>query len=308
MLQVQQGQHHHQQHGGQLGRRQAVVHGQPGFVDAGGEGLNAKVAGHAEVGQGLHQHQRHACSHGRAGQGQGHRPDAARQRGTQQPRCLHELRRTLTQSCAGQQVHIGVEREDEHPHRPTQAAHFRQQAAFQAKHVAQAHLKGAAELQKVGVRIGRDIRGHGQRQQQQPFKRAPPRKIKQRDRRRSSGAHQGCAQGHHHTQPQGGAHIARQHRGRHLAQDAARLGVALPPREPGRQHRQYGQGKHARQQNQGQGTESEGAAAQDGQSMEADGTQRQGATRQGGTALARRGGWDANANFKHSPPRMAGCS
>jgi plastocyanin len=76
LLQMQQQQHHHQQHGGQLRGGQAVVHGQPSLVNARREGLDAEVAGHAKVGQGFHEGQRHARSHSGAGQGQRNFADA----------------------------------------------------------------------------------------------------------------------------------------------------------------------------------------------------------------------------------------
>ncbi|MNV03941.1 hypothetical protein D3C71_942240 [compost metagenome] len=253
MFQVQQRHHHHQQHGGQLRGGQAVVHRQPGLVDAGGEGLDAEIAGHTKVSQRFHQHQRNACSDCWACQGQRHGADAARQRSAQQPRGLHEVRGTLAQRCARQQVHIRVQRKDEHPHRAAQAAHLGQQAAFQAKGVAQTHLQRAAELQKVGVGIRSDIRRHGQGQQQQPFKRAAAREIKQRHRGCRACAHNGRAQGHQHAQPQGGPHIARQHGGRHLAQDGARLRIALPHGQPRCEHGQHGQRQKPREQDQRDG-------------------------------------------------------
>ena len=76
----QQSNHDDQQQGGQLCRSNAVVHHQPRFVNACGEGLNAEVARHAKVGQGLHQGQSCARGNGRPSQRQRHTKDAPRQR------------------------------------------------------------------------------------------------------------------------------------------------------------------------------------------------------------------------------------
>ena len=76
MLQMEQNSHHHQKQCGQLGGRHPVVHGQPGLVNAGGESLDAEVAGDPVVGQCFHQGQRHAGRHCRAGERQGDRADA----------------------------------------------------------------------------------------------------------------------------------------------------------------------------------------------------------------------------------------
>ena len=252
LLQPQQHQHQAQQHGGQLRGRNAVVHRQPGFVDAGGEGLDAKVAHHAKVGQSLHQHQGHACRHRRACQRQGNVQHPPRQRGTHQAGGLHQVGSALAQGRAGQQVHVGVERKNKHPHRPAQAAHFGQQAPLPTKTGTQPHLQGATELQEIGVSVGRHVGGHGQRQQQQPLHLAPPRKIKQRHGSGRTHTHQRCAQPHPQRQPQRGVYVAGQHRRGHFAQDGPGLGVSLPPRQPGTQQRQHGQRQQRRQRPQGQ--------------------------------------------------------
>ncbi len=97
--------------GRELGGGDAVVHRQPGLVDAGGEGLDAEVAGHAEVGQRLHQRQRHAGGHRRARQRQRHPQRracaAARPAGAPPPSAA---RRARPAPCAPAGTHRGTAR------------------------------------------------------------------------------------------------------------------------------------------------------------------------------------------------------
>ena len=205
---------------------------------------------YAVVGQHLHQRQRGAGGHRRARHRQGHLAQPARQAGAQQARGLHQLRRPLDQRGARQQVHVGIEREREHPGRAPHAAHLGQQPPLQAEAGAQPALQRAGKLQEVGVGIGRDIGRHGQRQQQQPFEAAPARKVEHRHQQRRRHAHGDHAEAHHQRQLHGHPQVFGQHGGGHLAQDLRRLGVPL---RPGADHRQHRQRQGAGQQHEDQG-------------------------------------------------------
>ena len=194
-LQRQQQRHQQQQQGRQLGGSNPVVHGQPGLVDARAEGLNTKVARHTKVSQGLHQGQGRPGSHRRPCQGQGHFQNASAQRRAQQACCLHQMGGSFAQRGPGQQVDIGVQREDKDPGCPAQATHFREHTALQPQAGAQRCLQRPAELQRVGVGVSHHISRHGQRQQQSPFQGAPTRKLEQRHRRSCRQADQ------HHPNP-----------------------------------------------------------------------------------------------------------
>ena len=260
VLNAQQHRDKDQQHRRQLRGSHAVVHRQPGLVDAGGKGLDAKVAGHAKISQCFHQRQRHAGSHSRARQRQGHLANAARQRRAQQSSRFHQMHGALRQGRARQQIHIRVQRRREHQYRAAQTAHFGQQAPLQPESRAQPALQRPAVLQKVGVGIGQHIRGHGQRQQQGPFKNAPPRKLEQRDgagRRHADSRH---AHADQQAQQQRCPGVVGQHGLQHLAQDGARFAVKLQPRQHHRQHRQCQQKDQHHQQSGGKKAEKKCAA------------------------------------------------
>ena len=130
LLQLQQEHHHRQQHGGQLGRRDAVVHRQPRFVNTRRKGLDAKVTGHPKVCQSFHQGQGHPGGHGRTRQRQGNFTDTPRQGRSQQTGGLHQARCPLDQGGAGQQVHIRVERQGEHQRSAPNTAHIGPEATL----------------------------------------------------------------------------------------------------------------------------------------------------------------------------------
>ena len=240
---LEQERHHHQQHGGQLRGGHAVVHAEPGLVNAGREGLYAEVAGNPKVGQCFHQRQCHARSHRRPGQRQGHFADAARQGRAQQAGRLHQMHRPLAQRRAGQQIHIGVKRDGEHQHRTAQAAHLGQKPALPAKSLAQAHLERPAVLQKVGVRVGHHVGRHGQRQKQRPFKSPPARKVKQSHHDGGAHAQHSHARSHAQAQHQCGGGVVGQHGAAHFLQQHPGRPVQLRPRQRNRQHGQ-GQRQH----------------------------------------------------------------
>ena len=242
-LYLEQERHHHQQHGGQLRGGHAVVHAEPGLVNAGREGLNAEVARNSKVGQCFHQRQCHARSHRRPGQRQGHFADAARQGRAQQAGRLHEMHRPLAQRRARQQINIRVKRDSEHQHRTAQAAHLGQQPALPAEGLAQAHLERPAVLQKIGVSVGHHISGHGQRQKQRPFKSPPAGKVEQSHHHGRAHAQGGHARGHAQTQHQRGGGVLGQHRMSHFPQQQPGRPVQLRPRQRDRQHWQ-GQRQH----------------------------------------------------------------
>ena len=245
-LEPQQQAHQQQQHRSQLRRGNAVEHHQPGLVDAGGQGGQAEVRAHAEVGQHLHHRQRHTRRDRRARQRNRHLHHPAPQAGTQQAGGFHHVHAALAQRGAHQQVHVGVQAQHEQDHRAPQAAHVGPQRAFGAGGGAQRHLYRAAVLQEVGVGIGQHVSRHGQRQQQRPFKKAPARKLEQADGRRGGRTHHGHAHAHADGQHQRLAGITRQHRLRLVAQDLQRARVERQPRAQHAQHRQCQQGAQQR--------------------------------------------------------------
>jgi iron(III) transport system permease protein len=72
------------------------------------------------------------------------------------------------------------------------------------------------------------------------------------------------AQRHQQAQPDRGPQVAGQHGGRHLAQDGAGQGIALPHGQPGAEHGQHGQHQHQGQKKQGKGAEYGRQTAQSG--------------------------------------------
>jgi hypothetical protein len=129
----------------------------------------------------------------------------------------------------------------------------------------QPDLQRAAELQEIGVGVGRDIGRHGQRQQQQPFHGAAARKSNSVTA--AAGADNGGAQGHQQAQPDGGAQIARQHGGCHLAQDAGGRGFTLAQGlvdgQPRGQHGQHRQVRSSASSNSGRARGREGTETQE---------------------------------------------
>ncbi len=118
------------QHRGELGRGHAVVHHQPGLVDAGGEGLQAEVASRRRS--------RPASPSAPAPRPRRSRaapaatpPRSTRRRsaGAEQARRFHQLHAALAQRSARQQIDIGVQAQHEQERRAPQAAHVGPQRA-----------------------------------------------------------------------------------------------------------------------------------------------------------------------------------
>ena len=230
--------HHQQQHGGELRCGMAVAEGQPGLVDAGGEGVQAEIGADAIVGQRLHQRQRHAGGQRGPCHRQRHLGQPPPRAGAEQPRGLHQHRAALGQRGARQQVDIRVERQDEQHDRAAGAADVGPERAGGAGARAQPDLQRAAGLQRVGVDIGQHIGGHRQRQQQRPLHHPAAGKAQQRHQRRRAAAHHRHAQRHRQRQLQRGQRIARQHGVELMGQRLAGGGVEAQPGRGDRQHRQ----------------------------------------------------------------------
>ena len=231
--------HQHQQHGGQLRCGNAVVHGKPGLIDAGGEGLDPEVAGHTEIGQRFHQCQRHTSSHCRPCQRQSYLTNTAAQRGAHQARGFHQLRGPLPESRPCKQINIGIQRKGKHPSRTPDAAYFRQHAPFQARQIAHRGLQRAAVLQEITVGVGHHIGRHGQWQQQGPLKKPFTGEVKQRHRGGSAEPESHHPHRHQGAQQDRGGHIVRQDRARHFTQNGQGCSHATAPRHPRGQHGQH---------------------------------------------------------------------
>ena len=250
VFQPQQQGHQHQQKSGQLRGGDAVVHCQPGLVDARSEGLDAEITGHPKIGQGFHQGQRHASCHGRACHRQGDPHQAPPQRCAQQACGFHQVRGALGERRAGQQVNVGVQHKNKHQNGAAQAAHFGQHPALPTESVAQPGLRRPAELQKIGVGVSHHISRHGQWQQQRPFKKPPAGKLKQSHRARHADPQHRHTDPHRQAQQHRGHHVPGQHGLGHFTQNLVgicRMAGQLARRQPRRQHRQ-----HRQQQDDGQ--------------------------------------------------------
>ena len=243
----QQPGHQQQQQRGQLGRGDAVVHHQPGLVDAGRERGQAEVGANAIVGQRLHQGQRHAGHQGRPRQRQCHRADAPPQAGAEQAGGLHHLHAAFGQRGAHQQVDIRVQAEHEQHHRTGQAAHVGPQRALQPGDAAQRALQRTAELEEVGVGVGQHVGRHGHRQQQGPLEDAPARELEQGHGRCRAAAEQRYADRHTGGQQQRLQRVAGQHGLRLVHQH--RPGSSIEG-QPGAEHAEHRHGEQQADQGQ----------------------------------------------------------
>ena len=204
-----------QQHQRQLRRGGPVAQREPGPVDARGEGLHREVADGAEVGQRLHQRQRHATGDGRPRHRQ---RDAQKALPGCQPQRAGDLDHrvaTLDEGRARHQVNIGVEHQREHDHRAAGRPHVGKPivSAAPAKGLAQRRLQRAHVLQQVGVAVGHHVGRHRQRQDQRPFKHRPAGKVMPCHQPGRPDAQQRDTDADPATQVQGGDHIVGQNGG-----------------------------------------------------------------------------------------------
>jgi hypothetical protein len=174
-----QQQHEAEQHGGELGRGDAVTEGEPGAVDAGGEGVDGEVGHGAVVRQGLHQCQGDAGGNCRPGQGQRYGEESPPGPDAEGPRGLQHTAGPLQEGGAGEEIDVGIEHEHEHQHGPGQGADVGKVvvAAPPLEEVPQGCLYRADKLQEVGIHIGHHIGRDRQGQHQRPFEDAPPGEV-----------------------------------------------------------------------------------------------------------------------------------
>ena len=185
-----------------MGRCIGVVHHQPGFVDAGREGLQAEIGTHTVVGQRFHQCEGHAGDNGRARQRQGHFADAPGGPGAEQPRRLHQGRATFDEGGARQQVNVGVEAEHEQDRGAPKRANVGPHGAAGTAGSAQSALQRTAVLQSVGGGVGQNVGGHGQGQQQRPLEAAAQWEVEQSNQHRRTAPYERHAQCHCQSEEQ----------------------------------------------------------------------------------------------------------
>ncbi len=127
-------------------------------------------------------------------------------------------RRLLEKGCAGQEIDVRVENEDEHGRGPAQRADFRKPVVLRspAGDVSQRGLNRTGMIEQVGVGIGENIGREGKRQCQHDFKSAPKRELAGRDKPGGGRADHGRSEADQNNQLHGGPGVARHHR-RHQA-------------------------------------------------------------------------------------------
>ena len=180
------GQHQqHQQHqrGGELRRRDRLAEREPGAIDAGGEGVDAEVLHRAEVGQRLHQRERHAAGDRRPGERHRDLEEAAPRPAAQRAADVDHAGALLEEGGAREQVDVGVEHQRHDRDRATERADRREPVVGPAPvhDVAQEGLHRAGELQKVGVGVADDVGRDRERQQQRPLEDAAPGEVAHAD-------------------------------------------------------------------------------------------------------------------------------
>ena len=148
----------------ELHRGLAVECVEPDAVDRVGEGPHAEQVHGAEVGERLHQRERHAAEDRRPRQRQAHAQDRPRSRQPEPARRLEQRARLAEERGPRQQVHVRVQHEREHADRAERRADARQVEAEreEREHVAR----------------------HRERQHERPLDPAPPGELEERDERR----------------------------------------------------------------------------------------------------------------------------
>ena len=176
LLQPHQRQHAQSQQRSQLRGHRQIEHPQPGLVDRGGEGIDVENGHGAKVCQYLHQGQADACCPPWPRHRNSHAPERLSAAQTQRLRRLQALLALGLKSLPCQQIHIGVQRQAEHHHRPAGGAH-RRQAAGQAGRRAPQGLHRAAVFHQAHMDERQHIGRQSKRQHQGPTKPASARKL-----------------------------------------------------------------------------------------------------------------------------------
>ena len=102
-------QHQQHQRSGQLRRRDRLAEREPGPVDAGREGVDAEVLDGAEIGQRLHQRERHTAGDRGPGERHGDFEEAAPRPAAERAADVEHAGALLEERRARQQIDVGVE-------------------------------------------------------------------------------------------------------------------------------------------------------------------------------------------------------
>jgi hypothetical protein len=213
-LESQDRRHEQQQHQREPRGRGRISHRHPGAVDPGGERLDAEIRHRAEVGERLHQRERHASGNRRPRERQRDVEERSEAAASQQASRLDEIGRLLEESGAREQVDVGIEHQREHQHRAAQRADLGKPvfASAPAGELAQGALHDTRKLQEVRVRVRDHVCGHRERQDQRPFHhRAAWKTIEGNQPRRAHAEHH-YAHGDAAQQRQGRRDVVREHR------------------------------------------------------------------------------------------------
>jgi hypothetical protein len=170
--------HEDQKRGRQLRRGDPVSHGEPGLIDAGGEGLHAEMRHSAEIGQCFHQGQGDAGHDGRARHGQRHFAKGRKGPHAKRAADFERTDRVMQERSPRQQVHIRVQHQHEHQRCALKRSNIGEPVVAWAPsgHIAQQGLNRAGMVQKICVGVGHDIGRNSQGQDQRPFKEPAPGK------------------------------------------------------------------------------------------------------------------------------------
>ncbi len=198
-----------------LGGAAGVAHAQPDVEHAGGQGPHGEEVDGAEIVQAFHERQGDADRDRRPGERQ--RDVAQRPPGAAAERAadLEHADRLLEEGGTGKGVDVRVQHQRQHRDRAAERTDLRKPVvalAGPAESLAQRDLQRSGEFKQVGVDVGDQVAGHGQRQQQRPFEQPAAGKPAHRHQPRGAGPdHEGPDPDPEH-QGEGGQDVARQHR------------------------------------------------------------------------------------------------
>ena len=159
-----------------LRRGRAVIHAEPGLINAGGEAAHREMLHRAEISQRFHQSERNARGQGGARQGQRNMQEAACQPMAQSAGCLDQANALLQEGGAAEHVNVRVKHHGKDQRRAGQAADFREPILPEGKPgcAAKRGLHRPGYIQQPSIDIAAEVSGHGDRQQQRHFQKAPP--------------------------------------------------------------------------------------------------------------------------------------
>ncbi len=155
-----------------------IAQGEPGAIDAGGEGGHAEIGDRAEIGERFHERESGARDDGGTRERQRDAPKRAPRPVAQAAAHLQHARGLLEKGGAREKVDVWVEHEREHDGGTRQRADGGKPifADLKARECAQDRLRGAGSVEKVRIRISHDIGGHGERQDERPVENTAQRK------------------------------------------------------------------------------------------------------------------------------------